>query len=491
MIISKSDYIKYYQCPKLLWLYKNRKDLITEDIDEQMKWQLESGEAVEAIAYSLFPDGLKVPGGGFQQAIDNTTAMIMDKKEVLFQASFWNDDLFCRTDIIKKNSDDNTWENYEVKSATSVKKEYIPDLAFQKLALRVAGLKVVKSYVIHVNNEYVRQGEIDAKEYLTTEDVSAQVDSLLDEVNHNIDNIIELLKKRQEPEVRILKQCNNPYECMFKPYCWQNIPKHSIYNVYPSETQLNTLLDKNIIKLKDMPAEAIGNEKYLRYYNAHLRGKPLVNKLAIKKELAKYKFPIYFLDYETNGGAVPMFDGYRPYQQVPFQYSLHVLESPESEVKHFEYLALKNEDPVPGLAKALSTQIGPDGSVVAWFMGFEKGRNKEMAKQCPEYAGFFQDINARMLDLMDFFKEGYYADENFFGSASLKKVLPIVAPHLAYDDLAIQEGGTASASWNDLIGNELSREEKEKLKQDMLLYCERDTFALVEIFSILNRLINN
>lgn len=489
MFISKSDYTKYWQCPKCLWLYKNRKDLIPEDLEARMAGVVANGQAVEEEAYKLFPEGVAVPKGDLREGVENTTRILLDKAPVIFQASFWNNDIYCRADIIRHIPEDKTWDIYEVKSATKVKPEYIPDLAFQKIALAEAGMKVRRAFVIHVNNEYVRQGEIEPEKMLTTVEVTAEVDDLIEEVRGDIDEIYSLLKQRNEPEVRIVKQCRNPYDCMFIDYCWRDIPEHSIYNIHPGEAEINKLLDDDIIELKDMPAEMIGKEKYRRYYDALTQDKVFIDKKAIQVELANYKYPLYFLDYETNSPGVPFFDGYRPYQRMTFQYSLHVLREPGAEIEHLEYLADKYEDPSRGLAETLSKQIGPAGSVVAWYKGFEAGCNTEMGERYPEFAEFFANVNERLLDIMEFFSNGLYVDKNFFGSASLKKVLPVIAPHLSYKELNIQEGGTASESWPILINGDLPPKEKKDLKTDMLEYCKLDTFAMVEIFRILNELV--
>lgn len=489
MIVSKSDYIKYYQCPKTLWLYKNRKDLIPEDFDEQMAGVLANGQAIEDEAYKLFPEGVAIPQRGFKEGVDKTTNMILDKTPAIFQASFWNNDLYCRSDIIRHNPEDNTWDIYEVKSATKIKPEYIPDLAFQKICLLEAGLKVNKTYVIYVNKEYVKQGEIEPEKFFITGDVTEQVDALIKEIQGNIKKIFGLIKEKEEPQVRIVKQCKNPYPCMFIDYCWKDIPEHNIYNVYPSEKEIHRLLDDNIIDLSDIPPGVITRDKYKKYYEAHKADKVLVDKFAIKAEIAKYEYPLYYLDYETNSPGIPIFDGYRPYQRMTFQYSLHVQEKPGGEVKHYEYLADKDEDPSPGLAESLNKLIGPTGSVIAWYMSFEAGCNSEMGERYPEYAEFFESVNSRLLDLMEFFSNGYYVDKGFFGSASLKKVLPVFVPHLSYDDLNIQEGMEASDSWPELIAKNQNEQEKKNLKNDMLKYCELDTFAMVEIFRILNELV--
>jgi hypothetical protein len=491
MIISKSDYSKYNQCVKMLWLYKNRKDLVPKDIGEQMAGLIAQGQAVEEEAYKLFPGGVKTQNTAFRGAVDETTRLLKGGAPAIFQGSFWINDLYCRTDIIKKDEKENSWDIYEVKSATKIKDDYVPDLAFQKMCLNAAGLAVGRTFVIHINNEYVKKGKIDVKKLLSVKEVSADVDALSDRVRMDANEMDELIRSRQEPKIKILRQCHNPYSCMFLDHCWKNVPEHSIYNAYLSEEILNRLLDDGIVKIEDVPTGLITNIKYERYYKAVKSGKIHIDQKAIAKELKKYKYPLYFLDYETNSPAIPMFDGYRPYQRMVFQYSLHVIEKPGSEIKHYEFLADKYEDPSVELAKTLSGQIGAKGSVIAWYKKFEAGCNTEMGERYPEYAKFFESVNKRLLDLMDFFANGYYVDKDFFGSSSLKKVLPVLAPHLSYKELNIQEGGTASESWLPLILGELPSDEKQALKSDLLKYCELDTFAMVEIFSKLKSITKN
>jgi len=488
MIISKSDYIKYYQCAKCLWLYKNRKDYIPEDYDEGKAGLMANGAAVEEEAYKLFPDGIRVESRGFKEALNETDHLVKEKTPVIFQPSFWSEDLYSRADIIKYNPGDNTWEIYEVKSATSLKKEYLPDVAFQKIALEAAGLKVSKVFVIYVNKDYVRRGEIEPAEFLVREDVTALAESLKTKTGFAIEDMFKLIKEKEEPRVRIVQQCQDPYPCLFLGYCWRDIPKHSIYNVYFNAETINQLLDRGIVDLMDVPAGVIVKEKYARYHRALKEDRIRVNKNAIRQELDHYRYPLYFLDYETYSPAVPMFDNYRPYQRIIFQYSLHVQEKPGGGLKHYAYLDDKAGDPSLRLAAKLKGEIGEGGSVIAWFKIFEEGCNREMGERYPEYAEFFQSVNGRLLDLMDFFAKGYYVDKNFYGSASLKKVLPVIAPHLSYEELNIREGLAASESWPKITGGFLKTGEREELKSDMLAYCKLDTLAMVEIFRILDKL---
>jgi hypothetical protein len=236
-----------------------------------------------------------------------------------------------------------------------------------------------------------------------------------------------------------------------------------------------------ILEIKDIPDGIVTSKAGLRHYNVVKNDIVLIEKENIKNELAQLQYPLYFLDYETFGPSVPLFDGYRPFQRMIFQYSLHIQEKPGEDPKHYTYLAKDWEDPSRNLATDLKKRIGNKGTVIAWNMSFERGCNSEMGERYIEFMEFFKDINERMFDLMQVFKKGYYAHKDFHGSASIKKVLPVLVPELSYTDLVIHEGGTASNKWRDMIDQKTSKEEKEEIYNNLIKYCELDTLAMVKI----------
>ena len=204
-----------------------------------------------------------------------------------------------------------------------------------------------------------------------------------------------------------------------------------------------------------------------------------IDKPGLADTLDALEYPLYFLDYETYNPAIPWYDGYHPYSAMVFQYSLHIQRESDADIEHVEYLAMDDEDPAPEVAASMAKHIGDNGSVIVWYAPFESTRNKEMAKRAPDHADFLHGINERIFDLMQVVKGGYYVDSRFKGSSSLKKVLPVMAPELSYDDLEIQEGAEASASWRKLIRGDMTDTERKQLRQAMLKYCERDTYAMV------------
>ncbi|NQU84122.1 MAG: DUF2779 domain-containing protein [Parcubacteria group bacterium] len=482
-MISKSDFVKYLQCKKFLWLYKHRKDLLPEDIDKNLQKIFDDGYLVESYAYGLFPKGVNAQVDGFRESIFKTKKLMQEKTPVIFQPTVLANDLCCRGDIIKLNEDGERWDIYEVKGSTDVKDIHIHDLAFQKTCFEEMGFKVGELFVIFVNKEYVRRGEVDIEKFLKTRNVTEEVEYILLDTRKEVESAFGVIKQREEPDVRILKQCRNPYQCTFLDYCWKDIPKSSIYDIARNlnEEKLNMLIDEGIIEIKDIPDDVFKSEHDIRHHHVAKHDTVHIEKENIEEELGRLEYPLYFLDYETYSTAVPMFDGYKPYQQMPFQYSLHVQEEPGGELKHYEYLAKDYEDPARKLAEDLSKRIGEKGSVISWYMPFEKGRNSEMGDAHPEFAEFFNSVNERMFDLMLIFKNGHYVHKDFRCSASLKKVLPVIVPELSYKELGINEGGTASTSWGEMIKDKTSAEEKERIYNDLLKYCELDTLAMVKI----------
>ncbi len=364
-------------------------------------------------------------------------------------------------------------------------------MAFQKICFEGAGYEIGKLHLVHVNNQYVRKGKIDPKKLIKIEEVTQEVKNVISGVQLDIEKALELITAKDEPQIRILKQCRRPYECSFINHCWKHIPEHSIYNIAGSlrEDKLNLLLDQGILEIKDIPEDFLTNLKSIRHHKVVKQNEVHIEKENIKNELDKLKYPLYFLDYETFSPAIPMFDGYKPYQRIVFQFSLHVQEAEGLKLKHYEFLAQEGKDPTKDLLKALKGFVkNNNGTFVSWNASFEKGCNSEMAGRVPEYTEFMQDINDSMYDLMDVFKKGYYVHKDFHGSASLKKVLPVLVPSLSYKDLEIQEGGTASQSWLTLIDESVKKAERNSLAKNMLKYCELDTLAMVEILRKLGKI---
>ena len=209
----------------------------------------------------------------------------------------------------------------------------------------------------------------------------------------------------------------------------------------------------------------------------------------MKAFLSEIAYPVYYFDYEASQSLIPPWDGTRPYQQVPFQYSLHILREPNSEMEHHEYLHKDASNPMPGLISSLKENVSDEGSILVWYESYEKSRNKEMAEMYPKSADFLNAFNDRIIDLMKPFSQDMVRDEAFLGSSSIKKVLPALVPELTYDNLGIQEGEAAARRWKEVTLGDVSKAEREKVYSDLTEYCKLDTLAMLEIHKKLQNLI--
>jgi len=488
MQLSKSEFMMFLKHPAWLWLKKHDKDKLPEP-DANLQAIFDAGVEFEQYAYKLFPDGQEIGFDNFSQYRSmpkRTTQTINTGAEVIFQGRFEANGLTCITDILKR-VDNNTFDLYEVKSSTKVKKEHYHDLSFQIFVLESAGYDIRNILVIHVNKEYVRDGEIDPEELTATTDVTAEVRDNMGKTEGRISVALDVMKQEEmpDPSPRYLNMGSlSDWMDIYKNI--RNIDTYSIYNlVAPGKRRLGELEDMNIELIQDIPDDFNLTAKQQAQVQATKRDERIINEEEIHEFLGDLTYPLYFLDYETAMSAIPPYDGSRPYQQIPFQYSLHTVESPEAEVQHTEYLHRNGENPVPDLLEKLRSDIGDHGSVIVWYQYFETKRNEEMGDMCPQYKDFLEDVNNRVVDLMDPFKNGWFVDKEFFGSASIKYVLPVVVPELSYKNLDIQEGGSAQRLWMDEFLKDKGDTDKEKLCNDLVEYCKLDTLAMVKIWEVL------
>ncbi len=492
-MLTKTDYILWRECKKNIWLKIHKPEVYnTSELSEFEKQIIETGNEVEEVARKLFPKGFLVAGRGVE-AQKVTQDLIADNKAIIFQANFLRDNFNAAVDVLELNSN-GSYNIYEVKSTTDVdKKTHYHDLAFQINLLEKFDLEIKKASVIHLNSEYVRHGEININQLFHTEDVTEKVNEIKWTVQQEMDFALKYLQQDDQPSGTcdcIYKGRSN--HCSTFKYSNPKVPAygvHDISRIGASRAKLADLIDVGIFELADVPEEAF-NKLSLPQQNqitAHVKNIILQDKLSIKKELDNLVFPLYFLDYETFPCAIPRFDGFSPYQQIPFQYSLHVLEKPGDEPKHFEFLFAERNDPSSEFLKSLQKDIGESGTIIVWNKKFECKINEQLAERNADYKLLIEQVNARVYDLMDIFGKQFYVHKDFKGKISIKNVLPVLVPSLSYKDLEIKEGGTASQKWNHAV-TFASYQEKEKIMADLKVYCKLDTLAMHEIWKHLTYL---
>ena len=487
--LSKSDFLKYQCCPSYLWLWKHKKEVVPVDEEEAINRRLEQGNEVERFARKLFADAVLVEGKG-RQARQETERLVTEGVKTIFQATVFTDDgLLAMADVIVFDETSQTWTLYEVKSTNSIKPEHIHDTAFQRVAFEDAGYKIGKVGVIHLNKEYVRRGELEPDKLLLQTDITEKVEKILPTIRQQAYDALELLKQTDEPNGCSCRLKARSGHCPTFHYLNPDIPEYSVFNISRiGNKNLALLIDGEIYHIHEVPDDIKLSIIQRNQVEVAKSEKPMINKEAIGELLSELEYPLYFLDYETVSTALPMFDGCIPFQQIPFQYSLHILKDPDGELEHFEYLCENCEQaPMSELLTNLSKQIGDVGNVIVWNKSFEVGRNNEMAKTHPEYADFLSSVNGRVFDLMDVFSKQHFVHHKFNGSNSIKAVLPVLVPEFSYKELGIQNGATASIRWYDAVVGNVPEDQAKKIYQDLLKYCCLDTLAMVKIYEYLGQ----
>jgi hypothetical protein len=484
--ISKSQYLRGLQCPKALWLYRHRPDLRPEISDAQQHL-FDIGREVGEMAKGYFGTGFEIECASYEidRAIEFTAKAVDDGHRILFEATACSPDgAFSRIDILKSGGGPDGWDLIEVKAATAVKDYYIQDMALQRHAFTGAGYEIGKSILMHVDNRYIRSGKLDLNQLFTLADCTAEVDKACKAVGGELNFLLEVVNSRSVPDIDIGNQCHDPFECDYIDYCWAHVPDYSVYNVFRGR-KLDQLLGEQILDIGDVPDHFDTTARQFIDIDAYKHGRVHVDRPAIRKFLAGLVYPIYYLDYETINPAVPLFDRSRPYQQIPFQFSLHVQERRNGDLKHLEFLHINGGDPRPFFIAALVAGCGGSGSVLVYNQSFESRINKELAADFPAFKDALCGITERMLDLIVPFRSRFLYDPQTAGSASLKAVLPAFVPELSYDDMPIGDGGAASRAYLACIRNAVPEEEKEIIYGQLRAYCWQDTYAEVRLLEVL------
>jgi len=495
MYITKTDYLEYTFCRKNLWLMKHKPELFKDkELSEFEKKIIEEGNLADEAARNLFPGGELIELVGVR-GVGQTKNVLAMKPKTLFQGAFLSDVFFVQADVLHWNEPLNGWELYEVKATNDVKREiphhHVNDLAFQKLVIESGGLKIVKAGVIHLNSEYRQKGEVDYDDLFIVADLTDEVLASEDAVREEMDEMKAYLSSAEERGCDCLYRGRNA-QCTTFTYSHPEVPEYSVHDINRiggSKKLFYDWIDRGIYALEDIdnPEKLKGAKK--AQYQAYMAGKPLIDHEGIKELLGELVFPLQFFDYEGYSSAIPRFDRFGAYEQVPFQYSLHTMQE-DGEIEHREYLVT---DPVGDFTRPLLERMredmDPNGTVISWYSTYEKQRNAKLAELHPDHGEFIERINDGMFDLMTVFSKNYYVDAEFKGSASIKRVLPVIVPELTYKALGIQKGDQAIERWEKMIDPQTSQKEKDQIAADLLAYCKLDTFAMVAIYKFLRKLI--
>ena len=486
-LLTKSNYLTGLQCPKLLWITKNDKKRIPDPTDIEQK-KFDDGTFIGELATQVFPNGISLADEGFKDNLEKTKQEL-EKRVPIFEAGFIIDNLYSRADILNPIGNDE-WDVIEVKSATKVKDINLHDVAFQKLVYEKAGLKIRNCFLMHINNAYVKNGEIEPSELFVQTDITEDIKPFEEKLEENIEKMFEIIKS-DEPEFSVDDILTTEYGNICLDVFMDSLPEDNVFECYRMLSKKKVSLFKDGCKtMKDIPEKVKLNEKQMIQRRLACDGGKHIDKGEINNFLSNLQYPIYYLDFETINPALPKFNGMKPYQRIPFQFSLHIQKEKCGDVEHISFLADGTDDSRPKFMQELRDNLGETGSILVYNQSFEKGVMNESATAFPEFMSWYEGvILPRIKDLWDVFRNFHYYDPKQKGSASIKAVLPVLSD-LSYKELDINKGDLASYQYERVTYDpSVSDEEKQKIRDDLEKYCELDTLAEVEIINALREVI--
>lgn len=486
--LSKSQYVRGSQCVKSLWLYRHARHLQTP-VDAEQQAIFDAGTEFGILAQRLFPHAKLITADHRhpEEAVAQTQAAIMrmahekDAPRVLFEADFLHEGVLIRADVVSFTSAG--VHLYEVKSTTEIKDVFMLDVAIQRYVMSGAGHPVARAFIMHANPEYVRQGPLDVTRLVSTFDATAESQAQLQAVPAELARMKQVDATEKEPGTPIGAHCTKPYPCDFKSHCWAHVPAYSVFNLAGARMDKKLELWNSGVKTV---AQIPRGTKLTTAQGAQVAvaqaGAPTIDRRAVATFLGTLAWPRYFLDFETDNPVVPPFDGLRPYQQMPFQASLHVQDGPEAPLRHYEFLGDGIGDPRRELIQFLLQLCGERGSVIAYNKSFEGGCIKELAPLLGGHARELLAIEGRLWDLAEPFRKAQYVHPDFRGSWSIKKVLPVLVPDMTYKGLQIDNGAAAQIAYRQLR-KDIDQGTREDILAALKIYCGQDTLAMVKILA--------
>jgi hypothetical protein len=482
--LSKSQFLRGMQCHKSLYLFKYKPELLGEISASQLA-VFENGKKVGTLAQSLFPGGVEIPYEGLSipEQIAMTRKEINAGTKTIYEASFEHDGVFVKVDILHKGA--RGWELYEAKSSTKVKEVNIQDVALQYYVLNESELRVNKVFLVTINSNYLRQGEIDLRQLFAFQNLTKEVRRIQKDLVENLCSLRLMLQKDKVPVKDIGPHCSDPYPCDFCEHCWSHIPEPSVFSLTGKGVDKFALYSEGIVKMKEIPLDRL-NLKQRHQVEAFLGKHIEFNTGEIEKFLKKLWYPLCFLDFESFMDAIPPFDDTRPYHQIPFQYSLHTVKRKNGKLYHTHFLAEPNKDPRKALVEQLLKDIPEDACLLTFNKTFEISVLKGLAELYPRKQKRLQALIDNVRDLMEPFRNRSAYHWQMQGSYSIKKILPAFVPELSYDSLKISDGGMAMEAWHSMCAAQ-SPEDLDVLRRGLLAYCEMDTLAMVRLLEVLQK----
>jgi hypothetical protein len=493
ILVTTADFLNYRICAGYAWLARHQPAHVPPDTDPGNRRRTAADADVRLLARDVFPGGIAIEQDDPEAGAEATVRAMLEGAQTLYGATVVTGrGVAGVADVLARSGD--SWVYHLARASTSIKSEHVIEAAYGARVFAEAGIEISAVRLVLLRKQYRRDLFLDIGQLLISEDISARVTKVASGVARDLDAALAILGDRSKPAACRCELGTRGQRCptfsYFHPSIGSGATVYDLGGV--SGRKLDEVLARGIVWLEDWPDDVDVTPRQRRQIEVTRHGEPFIDVPRLEAFLGRLTYPLHFLDYETFQTAVPLFDGCLPWSQIPFQYSIHVVDD-NGEMTHREFLWTDRERiPVPSLVARMREDIGETGSVVVWNQGFEQSRNREMAEMLPESAGFLHGLNARMVDLMEIVKDGIWVHPDFNGSASIKKVLPVAAPALSYDLLDISDGMTAAERWVQAVLREpeaLAEVERNRVFDALREYCQRDTLAMVRVLDHLRHIV--
>ena len=444
------------------------------------------GNKVGMLARQFFPGGMDATPSKRSDhvaAVAKTKALIEQGVEIIYEAAFRYEGVLAILDILVKK--DGLWQAYEVKSSTKISQTYILDAALQYWVIVNSGISLSDFSLTFINNQYVRNGEVNIHQLFALKSVKDTILKNQDFIRENIEACKKVIATAEMPSIGIGEHCFAPYACDFMGTCWKNVPPHSVFEITGiSKAEQFNLYQTGYTTIQEIPAQNDLDKNANTHIKAFKSKSILIDKKGLSSFLSKIQYPVFFMDFESFMPAIPIYDKTKPYQHIPFQYSIHYKESKDAVLQHFEFLAEQGMDPRKGFLESLLKHTQSPGSIVVYDVLMERNILNGLKKDFPEYTTEIDERLARIVDLVLPFQERYYYHPAMKNSVSIKSVLPALVPELNYSNLTISSGSIAMTAFEQLQ-TETDLFKIIEIREQLLAYCKLDTLAMVKIVEVL------
>jgi predicted RecB family nuclease len=486
MRLSKSRFVAGVQCLRRLYLLVHQPELAAE-AGGGAEAIMAQGQDVGEVARKAFPGGVLVSPDHehLDEAIRMTKELVGNRSvRAIFEATFEFGRVLVRVDVLHRIAA-NKFRLLEVKSSTGMKDHYAYDIGIQKYVAIGTGLQIQDAFLMHLNREYVFSGgEYELSTLFSTEAVPAEIEVTPAEIARKVRTQLKVLEGAEPPKVEPGTHCTDPFPCEFFEQCNPPVPADHVSQLPGIRAnKVADLLAKGVVSIHQIPEDYPLSERQRMACKAVCDGTPWIGP-ELQPDLSQLNYPLCFMDFETVYPALPRFTGMRPYDHIPFQWSVHRQESPRASLEHYEFLAEDDRDPRLAFVESLCQALKGAATIVVYNQGFESGRLADLARWLPKYAATIGGIQGKLFDLLPVIRRNVYHPA-FAGSYSLKQVLPALLPQMTYAGMQVANGEEAGIIWQQMVARSMADPERQRLRSALLEYCGQDTLALVRLVSTL------